>query len=44
MKVGKKGLRMSSGKVFHFKSTRRRNNFEKVAQAFKHGWKPKKKR
>jgi hypothetical protein len=39
-KVGKLGLRMSSGKVRHFKSAKKRANFEKVAQAYKHGWKP----
>ena len=41
MKVGKKGLKMSSGKVYHFKSQSHRDRFERVAQAYKHGWKPK---
>lgn len=42
MKVGAKGLKMSSGKVKHFGSTKKRDNFERVAQAVKHGWvKPK---
>ena len=44
MKVGKRGLKMSSGKIFHFRSKKRRANFEKAAQAFKHGWKPKRKK
>ena len=41
MKMGKKKLKMSSGKVRVFKSEGARNRFEKVAQAFKHGWVPK---
>lgn len=41
MKIGKKGLKMSSGKIRHFKSQKKRNNFERVAQAYKHGWRPK---
>lgn len=36
MKVGKKGLKMSSGEVHHFASEKKRDNFEKVAQAVKH--------
>lgn len=40
MKVGKKGLKMSSGEVRHFGSESKRNNFERVAQAYKHGWNP----
>ena len=43
MKVGQKGLKMSSGEVRHFKSKKKRDNFEKVAQAYKHGWRPDKK-
>jgi hypothetical protein len=43
MKVGKTGLRMSSGKVRKFKSARKRANFERVAQAYKAGWRPKRK-
>jgi hypothetical protein len=42
-KVGKTGLRMGSGKIRHFKSAKKRANFERVAQAYKHGWKPKRK-
>jgi|TARA_Y100000310_G_scaffold328170_1_gene395827 hypothetical protein len=44
VKVGNKGLRMSSGKVRHFASQKKRDNFEKVARAVKHGFKPTKKR
>lgn len=40
MKVGKKGLKMSSGEIRHFQSEQKRNNFERVAQAYKHGWRP----
>jgi GT2 family glycosyltransferase len=40
MKVGKRGLKMSSGKIYHFKSKAGRNRFEHVAQAYKHGWRP----
>jgi hypothetical protein len=34
-------LRKSSGKVIKFKSAKKRANWERVAQAYKHGWKPK---
>lgn len=40
MKIGRRKLRMSSGEIRTFKSEEARNNFEKVAQAVKHGWKP----
>jgi len=40
MKIGKRKLRMSSGKIRTFRSEKARNNFERVAQAIKHGWKP----
>lgn len=43
-KVGTKGLKMSSGKVKHFGSEKKRDNFERVAQAYKHGWRPKNKK
>jgi len=43
MKIGKTKLKMSSGKIRKFKSQRARNRFEKVAQAIKGGWRPKKK-
>ena len=44
MKIGTNKLKMSSGEVRTFKSQQARNNFEKVAQAVKHGWTPPKKR
>jgi hypothetical protein len=34
---------MSSGEVRHFKSEKKRDNFERIAKAVKHGFKPKKK-
>ncbi len=40
MKIGSNKLRMSSGEVRTFKSPQARNNFERVAQAVKHGFKP----
>ena len=40
MKIGKTRLKMSSGEVRKFGSSQKRNNFERVAQAVKHGWKP----
>jgi hypothetical protein len=40
MKVGKNKLRMSSGEVRSFKSEKARDNFERVAKAVKHGFKP----
>ncbi len=42
MKVGSKSLRMSSGMIRRFGSKSKRDNFEKVARAYKHGWRPKK--
>jgi hypothetical protein len=40
MKIGARKLKMSSGEVRSFGSKRKRNNFEHVARAVKHGWKP----
>jgi len=40
MKIGEKSLKMSDGTIRHFKSKRARDNFEKVARADKHGWRP----
>lgn len=40
MKIGKRKLKMSSGKIRTFKSERARDDFERVARAIKHGWKP----
>ena len=40
MKIGTNKLKMSNGKIRTFKSKKARDNFEKGAQAVKHGWKP----
>jgi len=40
MKIGSNKLRMSSGEIRKFKSKKARDNFEKVARAYKHGWRP----
>ena len=42
MKIGKKKLKMSSGKIRTFKSQAARDRFEKVARAIKHNPKFKK--
>jgi hypothetical protein len=42
MKIGKKKLKMSSGEVREFKSEKKRDNFERMAEAVKHGFKPSK--
>jgi hypothetical protein len=39
MKLPGNRLRMSSGEIRHFKSAAARDHFERVAQAYKHGWK-----
>lgn len=44
MKVGARSLKMSSGKVKTFKSRGSRDRFEKVAAAYKRGWRPTKKK
>lgn len=44
MKIGKRKLKMSNGKIRTFRSKKARDNFERVAQAYKHGWRPKKKK
>ena len=44
MKIGKNKLKMSSGEVRKFGSQKKRDNFERVAQAVKHGWKPNRKK
>jgi len=41
MRIGKRKLKTSSGKILHFKSVRALKRYEKVAQAIKHGWKKK---
>lgn len=38
MKIGKDKLKMSNGTVRSFKSQQARDNFEKVATAYSHGW------
>ena len=40
MKLKGNRLKLSSGKIIKFRSARARANFERVAQAVKHGWKP----
>lgn len=40
MKIGKTMLKMSSGEVRHFASEKKRDNFERVARAYKHGFRP----
>jgi len=40
MKIGKDRLKMSNGTIRKFASEEKRDNFEKVAQAVKHGWVP----
>lgn len=39
MKVGKTKLKMSSGEIKSFGSEKKRDNFERVAAAYSHGWK-----
>lgn len=39
-KIGRDKLRMSSGEVRKFRSGKARDNFERVAEAYKHGWRP----
>lgn len=39
MKIGKNKLKMSDGTVKTFKSEKARDNFERVASAYSHGWK-----
>lgn len=40
MKIGKSKLKLSSGAIRTFKSQKARDEYERVAQAIKHGWKP----
>lgn len=39
MKIGKTKLKLKSGKVVQFASEKKRDDFEKVANAYSHGWK-----
>lgn len=41
MKLSGNRIRKSSGKIIKFKSAKKRANWERVAQAYKHGWRPK---
>jgi len=41
-KIGKLKLKLRSGKIIKFKSEKSRDNYERVANAVRHGWKPKK--
>ncbi len=43
MKLPHNRLKLSSGKIVKFSSEKKRENFERVAQAYKHGWRPTKK-
>lgn len=40
MKIGRNKLKMSSGEIRSFKSQKARDNFERVAEAVKHGFVP----
>lgn len=40
MKMSGNRMRTRSGKVLHFKSAKKRSNWERVAKAVRHGWKP----
>jgi len=40
MKLSGNRLRLSSGKIIKFKSAKKRANFERIANAYKHGWRP----
>ena len=44
MRTGKKTLRTGSGKALHFGSARKLENWERVAKAIDHGWKPTKRK
>ena len=40
MKIGSDKLKMSDGSIKKFASSKARDNFERVAEAYKHGWRP----
>ena len=44
MKIGKKKLKMSDGTIRTFRSEKARDDFERVAKAVKHGFKPTKRK
>ena len=41
MKLSGNRLKMSDGSIKKFESKEKRDNFERVAEAYKHGWVPK---
>ena len=41
MKLSGNRLQLSSGRIIKFKTKKKRTNFERVSQAYKHGWRPK---
>lgn len=42
MKLSGNRIKTSSGKIIKFSSKKKRDNWEDAAEAYKHGWKPKK--
>ena len=44
MKIGKLKLKMSDGSIRTFKSEKARDDFERIAKAVKHGFKPTKRK
>ncbi len=40
MKLSNNRIKTSSGKIIKFQSAQKRANWEKVAKAYNHGWKP----
>ena len=40
MKLSGLRLKMSDGSIRHFKSAKKRDTFEKMAHAYKSGWRP----
>ena len=40
MKLSGNRLKMSSGEIRKFKSAKKRSNFERMAKAYKSGWRP----
>ena len=42
VKIGSNKLKMGNGTIRTFKSKAKRDAFERVARAIKHGWKPSK--
>lgn len=44
MRVGKNKIKTGGGKILKFKSAKKLKRWERVAQAIKHGFKPKQRR